>query len=191
MKIVKHTFQLLMILLAFNTLSMAGDSARKIDRDANGALSQFYHEVKGSEKYLQNAKAYLVFPDVNEGGFFIGGRYGEGVLRIGGRTKAFYSITSLSAGFQAGVKNYALVIAVVSDRALDRLLRDDHKWETEIATNITIADWNSDEENDDVGVGSGLVGFVFDSTGMMGSISLERNQFERINPHGSRNSPAY
>ncbi len=190
MKMVKYISQLLMMLLAFSTLSIAGDSAREIDRDSNGALSQFYHEIKGSEAYLQNAKAYLVFPDVNEGGFFIGGRYGEGVLRVGGKTKAFYSITSLSAGFQAGVKNYALVIAIISESALDKLLLDDHKWETEIATNIAIADWNSDEEDDDIDLGSGLVGFVFDSTGMMGSVSLERIQFEKINPDGSHTSPS-
>ena len=179
-----------MMLLAFNTLVVAGDSAREIERDANGALSQFYHEVKGSKEYLENAKAYLIFPDVDEGGFFLGGRYGEGVLRIGGKTKAFYSITGLSAGFQAGVKNYALVIAVTSQKALDKLLLDDD-WETEVDVNIDMAEWNSDEELDDIDYGTDLVGFVFDSKGMMGNFSLERTKFERINPHGSKTTSYY
>ncbi len=190
MKTVKYIFQLLMMLLAFNTLSTAGDSARDIDRDSNGALSQFYHEVSGSEEYLQNAKAYLVFPDVNEGGFFIGGRYGEGVLRIGGKTKAYFSITSISAGFQAGVKNYALIIAITSESGLNKFLLDEDHWDADLAANIAMAEWNSDEELDDIDFGSDLVGFVFDSTGMMGSISLEGIKFERINPDGS-NTPAY
>jgi len=180
----KTISKLLMMLLALSTLSIAGDSAREIDRDANGALSQFYHEVKGSESYLKNAKAYLVFPDVNEGGFFFGGKYGEGVLRIGGKSKAFYSITGLSAGFQAGMQNYALVIAITSDAALNKILVDDD-WETEVDVNIAMAEWNSDEELDDVDFGSDLVGFIFDSTGMMGSFSFEGTKFERIHPQGS------
>lgn len=53
-----------------------------------------------------------------------------------------------------------------------------------------MAEWNSDEELDDIDFGSDLVGFVFDSTGMMGSFSFEGTKFERINPDGS-NSPAY
>jgi lipid-binding SYLF domain-containing protein len=189
MKNIKYFSQMLMMLLAFSTLSIASDSARHIDRNSNGALSQFYHEVKGSEAYLQNAKAYLVFPDINEGGFFLGGKYGEGVLRVGGKTKAFYSITSLSAGFQAGIQNYALVIAITSESALNKFLLDDD-WDTEMDVNIAMAEWNSDEELDDIDFGSDLVGFVFDSTGMMGSFSFEGTKFERINPDGS-NSPAY
>jgi lipid-binding SYLF domain-containing protein len=189
MKIMKFISHMLMMVLALSTLSLAGDSARKIERDSNGALSQFYHEVKGSEEYLQNVKAYLVFPDVNEGGFFLGGKYGEGVLRIKGKTKAFYSITGLSAGFQAGIQNYALIIAVTSENALNKLLIDDD-WDTEMDVNIAMAEWNSDEELDDVDFGSDLVGFVFDSKGMMGNFSFEGTKFERIHPSGSH-SPAY
>ncbi len=189
MKTVKYISQLLMMLLVFNTLSIAGDSAREIERDSNGALSQFYNEVKGSKEYLHNAKAYLVFPDVDEGGFFFGGKYGEGVLRVGDKTKAFFSMTGLSAGFQAGIQNYALIIAITSQSALDKFLLDDD-WDTEIDVNIALAEWNSDEELDDVDFGSDLVGFVFDSTGMMGSFSFEGTKFERINPDGSH-SPAY
>ena len=181
MKTVKYISQLLMMLLAFNTLSMAGDSAREIDRDSTGALSQFHHEVKGSKEYLENAKAYLIFPDVNEGGFFIGGKYGEGVLRVGGKTKAFFSITGLSAGFQAGIQNYALIIAITSESALDRFLLDDD-WETDMDVNMAMAEWNSDEELDDIDFGSDLVGFVFDSKGMMGNFSFEGTRFERITP---------
>ena len=184
MKCVKYFVQFSMMLLAFNTLLFAGDSARKIESDSNGALSQFYHEVKGSKEYLKNAKAYLIFPDVNEGGFFFGGKYGEGVLRIEGKTKAYFSITGLSAGFQAGVQNYALIIAITSQNALNNFLVDDH-WDTELDVNIAMAEWNSDEELDDIDFGSDLVGFVFDSKGMMGSFSFEGTKFERINPDGS------
>jgi len=183
----KYILQTLMIFLTLGTLSLAGDTARIIERNAYGALSQFHHEVKGSKAYLKNAKAYLVFPDITEGGFFIGGKYGEGVLRIGDITKSFHSITGLSAGFQVGLQNYALIIAITSQTALDKFLLNT-KWETNVDINMAMAEWNSDTQIDDIDFGADMVGFVFDSTGMMGSISFEGIKFERIKPGGQRAS---
>ena len=181
MKTFKYVSRLLLVLLAFNTLTMAEDSAREIDSDANGTLSQFYHEVAGSKQFLENAKGYVVFPDVNEAGFFFGGKYGEGALRINGVTKGYYSITSASVGFQMGLQNYALVIAFTSDKALKRFTTNDD-WETEIDVNMAIAEWNAEEELDDIDFGTDMVGFLFDSKGMMGNFSFEGTSFEVIHP---------
>jgi lipid-binding SYLF domain-containing protein len=181
MKTLKYLSALLFVLLTFTAVSVAEDSAREIDRDSNGALSVFYNEVKGGKKYLENAKGYVVFPDVKEAGFFVGGKYGEGALRVNGVTKGYYSITSASMGFQAGMQTYSLIIAFTSESALNRFINDDD-WETDLDMNIAMADWNNDEELDDVDFGSNMVGFVFDSTGMMGNFTLEGTRFERITP---------
>jgi lipid-binding SYLF domain-containing protein len=181
MKTFKYVSRLLLVLLAFNTLTMAEDSAREIDSDVNGALSQFYHEVAGSKKFLENAKGYVVFPDINEAGFFFGGKYGEGALRVNGATKGYYSITSASVGLQMGLQNYALVIAFMSDKALKRFMTDDD-WETEIDVNMAIAEWNAEEELDDIDFGTDMIGFLFDSKGMMGNFSFEGTSFEVIHP---------
>ena len=119
MKILKFFPLLLVMLFAFNTASMAGDSAKEIEHDADQALKQFYQEVKGSKKYLNTTKAYLIFPDIKEAGFFFGGKYGEGVLRVGNTSKAYYSITSASVGMQMGAQKYAMIIAFTSDAALN------------------------------------------------------------------------
>ncbi len=111
MKTFKYVSQLLVLLLAFNTIAMADikdKSATEIESDANSALTKFYSEVGGSKAYLKKVKGYVVFPDVVEAGFFIGGKYGEGVLRIGDKSQGYYSITSASAGFLAGGAQYSL-----------------------------------------------------------------------------------
>ena len=172
------------MLLAFTTTSMATiNSAKEIDSDANSALNTFYKEVKGSKKYLEHAKAYLVIPDIKEMGFFVGGKYGEGALRVGNSTKAYYSITSASVGFQMGAQVYSMVIAFTSDAALNKfLLLEDDEWETDVDGKIAIAEWNSKEELDDVDFDDDMVAFVFDSKGMMGSFTMEGTKFERIKP---------
>ncbi len=181
MKLLKTIPLLLAILLAFTTISMAEDTAQEIDNDANEALMVFYKEVNGGKKFLDNAKGYVVFPDVKEAGFFIGGKYGEGALRVNGVTKGYYSITSASMGMQMGAQQYSLIIALTTDEALKTFMRDDD-WETELDVNIAVAEYNAEEEADDVDFGSNMVGFVFDSKGMMGNFSFEGTRFERITP---------
>lgn len=181
MKLLKTIPLLLAMLLAFSTISLAEDTAEEIDNDSNEALMVFYKEVNGGKKFLDNAKGYVIFPDVKEAGFFLGGRYGEGALRVNGVTKGYYSITSASMGFQMGAQQYSLVIALTTDEALKTFMRDDD-WETELDVNIAVAEYNAEEEADDVDFGSNMVGFIFDSEGMMGNFSFEGTRFERITP---------
>ncbi|MCO4845296.1 MAG: hypothetical protein KC427_04680 [Sulfurovum sp.] len=181
MKLLKTISLLLAMLFAFSTLSLAEDTAEEIDNDSNEALMVFYKEVNGGKKFLDNAKGYVVFPDVKEAGFFVGGKYGEGALRVNGVTKGYYSITSASVGFQMGAQQYSLIIALTTDSALKTFMRDDD-WESELDVNIALAEYNAEEEADDVDFGSNMVGFVFDSKGMMGNFSFEGTRFERITP---------
>jgi lipid-binding SYLF domain-containing protein len=182
MKLFKTLPLILAMLLAFTANSMAlDDTAEEIDNDSNEALMVFYKEVNGGKKFLDNAKGYVVFPEVTEGGFFLGGKYGEGALRVNGVTEGYYSITSASMGMQMGMQQYSLIIAFTSDQALKTFMRDDD-WETEVDVNIAVAEYNAEEEADDVDFGSNMVGFVFDSKGMMGNFSFEGTKFERITP---------
>ena len=184
MKTFKYVSQLLVLLLAFNTIAMADiydKSAAGIESDANKALAEFYKEVAGSKAYLQKVKGYVVFSDVVEAGFFIGGKYGEGVLRIKDKSQGFYRITAASAGMLAGATTYSLVIAITTDAALKKFMSDDD-WENEVDVNMALATWNSEEELDDIDFGNGLIGFVFDSKGLLGNFTLEGTKFKKFTP---------
>jgi len=171
---------LLVMLLALTSTTMA-KSAKSIDKDANEAINKFIAENKGGDAFLVKAKAFLVFPDIKEAGMFIGGKYGEGVLRVQRTTKAYYSIKSASVGMQMGAQQYAMIIAFTSDAALNKFLLDDD-WKTDVDGKIAMAEWNSKEELDDIDFDDDMVAFVFDSTGMMGSFTMEGTKFERIKP---------
>src|SRR5579872_2647402 len=79
-------------------------TAAEIDRSVNAALARFEKQVRGSQQFLHNAAAVLVFADVIQAGIGVGGQYGEGAMRIGGKTTAYYSIASASVGFQLGAQ---------------------------------------------------------------------------------------
>jgi lipid-binding SYLF domain-containing protein len=180
MKNFKFLSLLLVMLVAVTSNTMA-KSAAELDRDANKAINKFIAENPGGDPFLVKAKAFLVFPDIKEAGFFVGGKYGEGVLRVQRTTKAYYSIKSASVGMQMGAQQYSMIIAFTSDAGLNRFLLDDD-WDTDIDGKIAIAEWNSKEELDDIDFDDDMVAFVFDSKGMMGSFTMEGTQFERIKP---------
>jgi lipid-binding SYLF domain-containing protein len=181
MKTTKYKALLLALLVGFSTFTMA-KSAKTLDHDANMAINKFIDETKGGDQFLVNAKAFLVFPDIKEGGFFVGGRYGEGVLRHKRKTLGYYEMVSASIGFQMGVQEYSLIIAFTSDAALERFLNDDDEWDTDVDGKIAVAEWNSKEELDDVEFKDDMVAFIFDSNGLMGSFTMEGTKFNKINP---------
>ena len=181
MKTMKYKALLLAMLVGLSTFSMA-DSAKEIDHDSNMAINKFIDEVKGGDAFLVKSKAFLVFPDIKEAGFFIGGKYAEGVLRKGRKTLGYYRMTSASVGLQMGAQEYSMIIAFTSDAALDKFLMDEDEWEanSEMNAKIVVAEWNSKEELVDNDYKDSMVAFVFDSKGLMGSYTMEGTKFERI-----------
>ena len=71
----------------------------------------FKEQVDGGEVFLNKAAGYLVFPRVIKVGIGVGGETGEGALRVGGSTVAYYRTTSGSIGFQLGAQAKSIVIA--------------------------------------------------------------------------------
>src|SRR5262245_26435097 len=74
-------------------------TAQAIDASADKILAKFKETHQGADAALNQAKGVLVFPEIVKAGFIVGGSYGEGALRIGGPSVAYYSIGSGSVGF--------------------------------------------------------------------------------------------
>ncbi|HET9017954.1 MAG TPA: lipid-binding SYLF domain-containing protein [Acetobacteraceae bacterium] len=76
---------------------------------------------------LQKAKAVMIFPDLVKGGVGLGASRGQGVLlghtATGWSDPAFYESTAVSVGLQIGLEESAVVMFVLSQKALDTLLQ--------------------------------------------------------------------
>jgi lipid-binding SYLF domain-containing protein len=160
--------------------SLWAKPASVIESEANAALAIFKTKP-GAAQFLSQVKGYLIFPSVIKGGFVVAGEYGEGVLRVNGQTKAYYSIGSASLGFQAGVQEASYLIAFVSQRALDNFMKSDG-WEAGVDGTITLVTWGGSKDISSISYEKPIYGFVFDSKGLMGGISLEGTKFTRIIP---------
>ncbi len=167
------------LILLLSSYSMA-EPATVIDAKANEAIKQFYKEIKGSEKFLSQVKGYIVFPSVTKAGFVVGGKYGEGVLRINGEPKQYYSIAAGSVGLQLGIQQSSYIIAFVSQTALDNFIKSDG-WEAGADGTITVAKWGVGKDITSISYENPIYAFVYGAKGLMYNLNIEGTKFTKIN----------
>lgn len=115
----------LSILLLALVLAVPGSaeaaSGAEIDAQVDAALASLYEQEPEAKALGDKAVAILVFPEIVKGGVLIGGQYGEGALRIGGKTQGYYSIASASFGLQIGGQTYGSALFILTDQGLQYL----------------------------------------------------------------------
>jgi lipid-binding SYLF domain-containing protein len=174
-----HLVIVISILMIFiNQVSFAA-SAKEIDVSVDAALERFYKNVKGAKEFARIAKGLLVLPNVFKAGLFIGGEYGEGALRVKGKTVDYYNIISGSVGFQIGAQKKDIIIAFMTDEAL-RDFRKGSGWEVGVDGNIAIVDIGAGQRIDTTTIKDPIVAFVFDVKGLMVDVSLKGAKFNKL-----------
>ncbi len=154
-------------------------SAKEIDASVDVALERFYKNVKGAKEFARIAKGLLVLPNVFKAGLFIGGEYGEGALRVKGKTVDYYNIISGSVGFQIGAQKKDIIIAFMTDEAL-RDFRMSSGWEVGVDGNIAIVDVGAGQRIDTTTIKDPIVAFVFDVKGLIVDVSLKGAKFNKL-----------
>ncbi len=87
----KITLGILTIIGLISVSSSFAESAAEIDGKVDIALKSLYKQTPAAKELASVAKGVLVFPDIVKGGLIIGGQYGNGALRIGGKTMGYYN----------------------------------------------------------------------------------------------------
>jgi len=164
-------------------LILAGQSqaatAREIDVSVDVALERFTKDVKGAKEFAQAAKGLLVLPGVVKAGFVVGGEYGEGALRIEGKTAGYYNIIAGSFGLQIGAQSKDIIIAFMTDDALNGF-RASQGWEVGVDGNVALLDIGVGERIDTTTLKDPIVGFVFGVKGLMADVSLKGSKFTKL-----------
>jgi lipid-binding SYLF domain-containing protein len=158
-------------------------TAQAIDAGADKALDQFRSQVAGSDEFLRTAKGYLVFPEVIQAGIGVGGQYGEGVLRIGGRSAAYYSIKSGSIGFQFGAQRKSIIIVFLQDQALvefEAKAEADNAWNVGADGSVVLLNLGAQASINSATINQPIVGFVFGQQGLMYNLSLQGSKISRL-----------
>jgi lipid-binding SYLF domain-containing protein len=158
---------------------VAAASAVEIDAEVDAALIRFYEEVPAARDFAKKARGVLIFPKVVKAGFGVGGEYGEGALRSGGRSVAYYNTAAASIGLQIGVQSRAEVLMFMTQEALDRFQSSDG-WEVGVDGSVTVVKTGVAGEIDTNTISDPVIGFVFGEQGLMANLSLEGAKFTRL-----------
>jgi lipid-binding SYLF domain-containing protein len=154
-------------------------SATEIEIEVDETLKEFKQEIKGGGEFLKRASGVLVFPTVLKAGFVLGGEYGEGALRVGGKTVDYYSTAAGSLGFQIGAQSKSIVVVFMNSEALAGF-RKSEGWKAGVDGSVALIEWGVGEDINTIDVKDPIVGFVFSNKGLMFNLNLEGSKFTRL-----------
>jgi lipid-binding SYLF domain-containing protein len=178
------TFMLLVAFFVITSLSIPkvafAASADEINIGVDATLERFRKEVKGGSVFLEKAEGVLVFPSVIKAGLGVGGEYGEGALRIGGKTVAYYSTAAASIGFQLGVQSKSVILIFLAENALSNFRKRDG-WKAGVDGSVALVKWGVGKDINTIDIKDHIVGFVFSNKGLMFNLTIEGSKFTKIN----------
>ena len=173
------------IAVGFNLLipTMAQAASRSaIDRDTSATLAKLYKNNPGAKALADKAVGVLVFPSIVKGGFIIAGQFGDGALRKGGKTVAYYRSLAASFGYQAGAQAFGYVLFFMDDASLQYL---DKSGGFELGTgpSLVVLDAGFGKNLSTTTLQKGIYAFIFDQKGLMGGAGIQGSKITRINPN--------
>jgi lipid-binding SYLF domain-containing protein len=152
---------------------------RAIDAKVHGTLSKLYANVKGSRELVDKANGVLVFPSVIKVGFVAGGEYGEGALRVGGKSVGYYNTVSGSFGLQAGAQSKAVIFLFMTHDALNSF-RHAKGWSVGGEGSVALLKVGANGAIDTTTATAPVNAIVLTNAGLMGDVSLSGTKVSRL-----------
>ncbi len=159
--------------------ALAKPSRSKINSEANAALSELYAKTPGAKSLADKAKGILIFPSVTKAGLMVGGQFGDGVLRTGGKAKGYYRSFAGSYGFQAGGQNFSYVLMFMDNASLAYLDKSEG-WEIGVGPSIVIVDEGKAKALTTTTAKNGVYAFIFGQKGLMAGIGIQGSKITKM-----------
>jgi len=167
------------VICVFLPNNLIAKTAREIDVSVDVAIERFHKQVIGAEKLIEASKGMLVMPNVFKGAFLLGGEYGEGALRIDGKTVDYYNTAAGSIGIQIGGQSKDIILLFMTDEALKQF-RDSKGWEAGLDGNVAFIKYGAGVREDTTTTKEPIVGFVIDSKGLIADFSFKGAKFTKM-----------
>jgi lipid-binding SYLF domain-containing protein len=155
------------------------DKRHTIDAGVDSTLARLYTTANGSRELVGKARGVLVFPSVIAAGFWVGGQYGEGSLRVGGSTVGYYSTTTGSIGLQIGAQSKAIIFLFMTEDALARF-RNSEGWSAGGDASVAVLKVGANGSIDTTTATAPVEAFVLTNSGLMAGVTLEGTKVTRL-----------
>ncbi|KVT45371.1 YSC84-related protein [Burkholderia ubonensis] len=162
-----------------DTAATNASKRQAIDSSVDATLSRLYSTVKGSRELVAKSRGVLVFPEVLQAGFIVGGQSGNGALRVGGSTVGYYNTSSLSVGLQAGAQSKAIVFLFMTQESLDEF-RGSDGWAAGAGASVALVKMGANGAVDTNTATAPVQVIVLTNAGLMGDVSINGTKVTKL-----------
>ncbi len=159
--------------------ALAASSAKEISKDAEAALQKLYRSNPAAESISKQARGVLVFPNIVKAGLIIGGSYGEGELKQGGKVAGYYNSVSASWGLQAGAQSYGYAVFLMNDKAIG-YLNQSKGWEIGVGPTVVVVNEGVAKNLSSTTLKDDAYAFIFNQQGLMAGVNIEGAKITKI-----------
>jgi lipid-binding SYLF domain-containing protein len=156
-------------------------SAAEIDREVDAALETLHARTLHAKELAEQAKGILLFPNIVKAGFLVGAQYGDGALRVQGRTVGYYNTVAASYGLQAGVQAFSYALFFMTDGTL-RYLQESEGWELGTGPSIVVLDEGLARSLSTTTIREDVYALIFHQEGLMAGLGLQGSKITKIHP---------
>ena len=93
----------------------------QLKSDATATQQKMVAEDPSLQAAIDRSAGHIVFPEISQGGFVVGGAGGKGVIFERGMPAGYAELSQASIGAQVGGQKYAEMIIVEDKATLDRI----------------------------------------------------------------------
>lgn len=164
-----------MMVMLFISVGLFAQSNKdkKVIAAADQVKSTLVEKDAGIQKFMDDSKAYVIFPKVGKGGFIVGAASGNGVVYQNGQMIGMADVKKLDIGLQAGGKTFSEIIFFQDDTSFNRFKDDDF----EFTGNVSAVMLKSGAAAD-VNYREGVAVFIMPKGGLMVDVSVGGQKFE-------------
>lgn len=163
---------MLAFIVAFGAFAQNADN-QKIMADAQDAKQKLLEKDSGLNEFFENSAGYVIFPNVGEGGFILGGASGNGVVYEGGQAIGMADLKKVDVGFQIGGQAIIEVIFFEDAEALTEFKTDEFTFSGEISA--TAVKTGVAEKLD---YSKGVIVITMPKAGLMADVSVGGQRFK-------------
>ena len=165
-----------MLMMLFFSITIFAQNAddKKVIEDAEKAKTAFINASSDMQKYFDDAKAYVIFPNVGKGALIVGAASGNGAVYERGNLVGMASLKQLDIGAQIGGKAYSEVIFFKTDKAVQEFMDDDFQF----AGNVAAIAVNESAPSINLKYDNGVAVFTLPKEGLMAEVSVGGQKFD-------------
>ncbi|CAB3636309.1 lipid-binding SYLF domain-containing protein [Achromobacter sp. ACM04] len=157
------------------------ESAAELSREAQSALDRLYQQEPKTRVLGNKAVGVLVFPRILKGGLLVGAETGDGALIRRGKVQAYYNISAVSFGLQAGAQEFSYALFFMNEPAM-RYLDQSDGWSLGAGPSLVVVDDSYAASITTTTLSQDVYAVPFGGQGLMAGMGLEGSKITRTQP---------